>query len=537
LIAGLLFVWFGRRQHGGDSSFNQPRRHKLGGLFFERRCDQFFDGFDQGFVAIEARWYQFGFDDFFDFHFSFGLCCRLKVGGRLRLATEVVVAPMAIEAGRHLVPPFGIGSLGDQIRRGEVFDAGRGGIAQRGEQTGSDNYRNIVSLAADEHRGVFGDNPHGLLFKTEDFFDFWFHNDRNRNHFGVMVELMNRRKPGGKRPPKKLTTKASDKAKSHKLTLEFSEEHWRWLQIVAQFFRLEPGNVLKLGLHRLCERLLIEKSRLISGHARDFVKMRLGNKVREQIREEITVLDYPAEIAKLVAPIEATEADMAERIQKKYRPRSFGRLHFEGGPADVGVLELVFGESIHGGEVKKGETKGWGAPALKDAHRQIEQDFFDLVAAHKHLYRSMPRMRKQAKHRFTSEVALGSKEIRELKTTLENLVITMRTGKPKGLHALLKKDPDLFNNARKQALLSSKVPIKEKIAIVEARIEKFARYLAREKDPIMQAVAADLRSRRSSPLLDDPCELIRFLNDTPKDSILTPSDPFWAVRRVAEKGY
>lgn len=348
---------------------------------------------------------------------------------------------------------------------------------------------------------------------------------------------MTRRKPGGNRSTKKLTGKAPTKAKTNKLRLEFNEEHWCWLQTAAQFFRLEPGNVLKLGLHRLCERMLIEKSRLVSSHARDFVKMRLGNKIREQIREEITVLDYPAEIEKLLSPVVATDTDLAERIQKKYRPRSFGRLHFEGGPADVGLLELAFGESANASERKKGQTKGWGAPALKDAHGQIEQDFFDLVAAHKHLYRSMPRLRKQAKRRFTSELALRSKEIRELKTTLENLVITMRTGKPKGLHALLKKDPDLFNNARKQALLSSKVPMKEKIAIVQTRIDKFTRYLARDKDPIIQTITAVLRSRRSSPLLDDPIELARFLNCGSKNSVLSPPDPFWAIRRVAERGY
>jgi hypothetical protein len=328
----------------------------------------------------------------------------------------------------------------------------------------------------------------------------------------------------GNRAKKKLTKIATKSVKPPQLTVEFNEENWRWLRIAAELFRLEPGNVLKLALHRLCERILIEKSRLVSWQASELVKQRLGNKIQQLIKEETTVLDNPNEIEKLLAPIIATNADLAERIRKPQRPR-YGKLYFVGTPSDVALLEEAFSDKEHPGVF------------LKSTQLRIERTFFDLVAAHKHLYRSMPLSRKRAKRRLTPDLVPALKDIRERKKALENLGEAMRTGKMTGLHALLKKYPDIFSSVRKKALLSPKVSMEEKRALLTERIEKFGRRLAMQNDPTWQKASASLQSKRSSSLLDDPIELTRFLNGGSNNSILSPPHPFWAIRRVAEKGY
>ena len=260
---------------------------------------------------------------------------------------------------------------------------------------------------------------------------------------------------------------------------------------------------------------------MINWQAREFVKERLGNQITKLIKEEKTILDDPVEIEKLLAPIVAGKVELAKRVQKRQRPRSYGKLYFDGTPSDVALLEAAFAELSCQGD------------SLLGAQIEIERTFVDLVEVHKRGYRSMPSLRRKAKRRLRAALDLASNDIRKRKTALGNQVEAMRTGKNKGCRSLLNKFPDIFlSPVRKKALQSPKTPLAEKMDILEKQIEKFDRRLAGQSDPLSLQITAALRAQRSSPLLDDPIELMRFLFESSNDSLLRSPNPFWRLTRV-----
>ncbi|MCE0497345.1 MAG: hypothetical protein LV481_05290 [Methylacidiphilales bacterium] len=342
----------------------------------------------------------------------------------------------------------------------------------------------------------------------------------------------------GKPKRNKLTPPdAKPPRKAHQLTVEFSEEHWRWLQLAAQACRLEPGNILKLALHRFCERFLIEKSRLVSWQAHEFVKSRLGNKIHLLVKEGETLLDNPAEISKLLETIVATDKDLAEWVGTKRRHRDFGALHFEGGFADVSSLEPAFCKVAIDDEVGKQEIKDSEHFLLQDCHGQVERDFLGFVEAYKARYAAMPRLRQSAKRKLTPLLRLLAKGIKETKKELEELVVTLNSAESIKLQRMLEKYPKLFPLKRKEVLLNAKASLNEKKAILISQVKSFSRRLDSMKDPSWKHYEAALHSKRSSLLLDDPIELARFLDKTVKDSILSPEGAFWHIDRVAEQGF
>ncbi len=304
---------------------------------------------------------------------------------------------------------------------------------------------------------------------------------------------------------------------------------------------MKRGNVLRLGLHRLIERLLMEKSRLVRWQAHQFVKSKLGNIIHSLTKEGTTLLDDPVAARKLISSVVAKNPDLAAYVEQNWRYHGFGPLHFEGGAADVGLLQLAFrkppkkkrNKKIDKQEQEKidkanQEIKNWEYALFKALHGQIESDFFGFVGLYKRHYAGMSETRKRAKEKLTPLLQGGSKDIAAGKAAVETQVLAMKkSGKNSGLRKLVEKYPDLFLFGKK-ALLDPKVSLANKIKILTDIISRFSRKLDARKDPIVQLDEFAMQSLRSSLLLDDPDELDRFLYSGGKDSMLMPAkDSFW----------